>query len=415
MAVTSRPEQPEPFLRGCLFPPIGSVLYPRADPVDADHLPADVWAAAELPVGMRLEMVGDATAVDIAYHTATANLGYRGEGAGCTFAAYRAARKISEVEAVLGEGVVRLELPGEASRPAIVYLPEGMVPTVMSVTPVGGSIEPAPRRPRWLAYGDAITQGWLASAPSMAWPAVAGRQLGLDVCNLGYAGSARGETFSAAMLADHQAEAISIAYGVNCWSRIPHTPGLLAEGIRAFLAIVRSGQPATPVVVVTPIVRPDAEDTPNRLGATLADLRLAMEEAVHECIAAGDTNLYLVGGKTVMDPVELVDGVHPGDEGHKRLAAAVSRQLSPIVEAMGRAFAERCSTEMHSPHGPGREGAPAGSLPPSYAPPAASYVPPLYAPVPPPAPTPSYAPPATPAYTPPGQEASTGWEADLRR
>ena len=34
------------------------------------------------------------------------------------------------------------------------------------------------------------------------------------------------------------------------------------------------------MVVASPVLRPDAEATPNRLGATLVDLRAAMEEAV---------------------------------------------------------------------------------------------------------------------------------------
>ncbi len=188
---------------------------------------------------------------------------------------------------------------------------------------------PAPLQPRWLAYGDAITQGWLASAPAMAWPAVAGRKLGLDVCNLGYAGTARGETTSAVLLAETPAEVVSIAFGLNNWSRVPHTTGLMAEEVRCFLSVVRRGHPEVPIVVVSPTARPDAEDTPNRVGATLAELRLSMEETVLDCIADGDKMLFLVEGLTAVGPEDLEDGIYPGDEGHRRLAAAVSRFSFP--------------------------------------------------------------------------------------
>ena len=161
--VSARPEQPEPFLRGCLYPGLSDAAYPRANPTDSEHLPTDVWQAAQVPAGVRLEFVGEVDAVRIFYKTTTANLGYRGEGAGCTFSLYRSGQKIAEEEAVLGEGVVQLPLYGEPSRPAIVYLPEGMRPIITGIEGIGGYIEPAPRQPRWLCYGDAVTQGWLAS------------------------------------------------------------------------------------------------------------------------------------------------------------------------------------------------------------------------------------------------------------
>ncbi|HXW35123.1 MAG TPA: SGNH/GDSL hydrolase family protein, partial [Acidimicrobiales bacterium] len=250
-----------------------------------------------------------------------------------------------EEEAVLGQGVVELELSGDAERPALIYLPEGMRPLIHSISPVGGAIDPAPTQPRWLAYGDAATQGWLASSPAMSWPSVAGRKLGFDVVNMGFAGSIRGDTALAEMLADTPAEAISIAFGSNAWNRIPHTPELMAEEIRAFLALVRSGQPEVPIVVVSPTVRPDAEEKENRLGATLQDLRIAMEEAIRERMAAGDSRLFLVEGARVLEAGDLEDGVYPGDEGHKRLAAAVSKFLSPLVNELREAALARWREE----------------------------------------------------------------------
>ena len=115
--VGARPEQPEPFLRGCLYPGLSDAAYPRANPADSEHLPTDVWHAAQVPAGVRLEFVGEVDAVRIFYRTTTANLGYRGEGAGCTFSLYRSGQKIAEEEAVLGEGVVQLPLYGEPGRP----------------------------------------------------------------------------------------------------------------------------------------------------------------------------------------------------------------------------------------------------------------------------------------------------------
>ncbi|MHB8262238.1 MAG: SGNH/GDSL hydrolase family protein [Acidimicrobiales bacterium] len=343
--MSARSEQVEPFLGGVTFPAYADIPYPRSDPVASDFLPNDVWQAAQLPVGVRLELSGSARSVEIGYRTMTGNLGYRGEGAGCTFVAYRAGQKIAEEEAVLGEGVVRLDLPGDSKRHVTIYLPEGMKPVIDYIVGLDGSIELSPRQPKWIAYGDAVTQGWLASTPSLAWPSVVARKIGFDVCNLGYAGSARAETNTAVMIARMPADVITIAYGTNCWGRIPHSVGLMAESIKAFIGIIRSGHPATPIVVVSPILYPEAENIPNVLGATMSELRMSMDAAVRECMAAGDLNIRLVSGAQVLSEEDLVDGVYPGDEGHKRIATAVGKHLSQLQSEINRAAEERWHLE----------------------------------------------------------------------
>ena len=265
--MSPRPEQPEPFIHGAPYPAYGDVPYPRSNPMDTSRLTADIWHAAVVPVGVRLEIIGDAEAVDIAYRTTTGNLGYRGDGAGITFSVWRAGHQVCEEEAVLGDGMIRLPL-GAASedRPATIYLPEGMQPLIQSLTPVNGSIYPAPPQPKWIAYGDSVTQGWIASSPAQAWPAIAARKAGLDLVNMGYAGAARGEIVSAEHVAELPADVVTISYGANSWTRIPHNTGMVIEGLRAFLDVVRLGHPTIPIVVMSPTVRPDAEDDPEQAG-----------------------------------------------------------------------------------------------------------------------------------------------------
>jgi lysophospholipase L1-like esterase len=388
-----RPEQPEPYLRGCAWPASAGVAYPRADPADMTRLPIDTWATAQIPATVRLEFVGDADAVEVAYRTATDDMGYRGDGAGRTFSLWYRGEKVADAAAVLGDGRVVLAMPSEgraAAERSIVYLPEGMKPVVVSVSAVGGSIEPAPTQPRWLAYGDSVAEGWIASEPALAWPAIAGRRFGLDVVNAGYAGSARGEVVSAEHLAGLGAAGstaglgaagstaglgaagstaglgaagstagvgaagsiagvgaagstaglgaagsiavISISHGTNCWTRIPHSAAMMLANTAAFLEVVRQGHPDVPIVVASPVLRPDAERTPNRLGATLVDLRAAMEEAVHERIEAGDRRLTLVPGGPLLTTDLLADGIHPGDEGHHVLAAAIGGAVAQVLE-----------------------------------------------------------------------------------
>jgi len=331
--MAARPSQPEPFVRGAPYPAANGVPYPRANPADVARLPADVWHAGSVPAGVRLELVGDAHAIDIAYRTVTGSLGYRGDGAGIVFSVWRSGRKVCEEEAVLGDGLIRLSLgSGSPDKPAVIYLPEGMQPLVLSLTAVKGEIAPAPALPRWLAYGDAVTQGWIASGPSQGWAAITARKSGLDLINLGFAGSGQAEIVSAEHLAALQADVISIAYGANCWTRTPHSAPMLFESVRGFLALVRSGHPTTPMIVISPIRRTDAEQTPNKLGATLVDLRDAVEAATRDRIVSGDTMLSLVGGEDIISPEHLADGIHPGDEGHKRIASAATKAIGAALQ-----------------------------------------------------------------------------------
>ena len=333
-----RAPEVEPFLRGCAWGAVPGVPYPRFDPRDRARLPADTWQCAQIPAGVRLELVGDAAALEVDYTTATDDLGYRGAGAGTTFALWRAGQQVDERRAELGAGTVTLALGGPAEEPAVVYLPEGMRPEVLAVRAVGGVVEPAPPGPRWVAYGDSILEGWVASAPAVAWGAVAARRYGLDLVNLGYAGAARGEIPCAEAVAGLAADVVSISHGTNCWTRTPHSVGMMRETTRAFLDIVRQGHPLTPLVVASPVIRPDAETTPNRLGATLADLRAAMEEVVRDRFDSGDDNLALVPGAQVITAADLADGIHPGDGGHARLAEVFG---SAVAAALGAGRAGR--------------------------------------------------------------------------
>lgn len=324
----ARPPAVEPFLRGCPWPSGGGAVYPRADPADAARLPADTWAAACVPASVRLEFVSRGGTVEIAYRTETTDFGYRGPSAGHTFALWHGDEKVDEAEAELGEGRARLHLgAGPKERRWVVYLPEGMRPTVLALEAVKGELQPPPPQPMWVAYGDSILEGWIASEPARGWAPIAARRFGLDVVNMGYAGAARGEVVSAEQLASLPAAVISVTHGTNCWTRVPHTAGQMRENLKAFLGIVRRARPTTPVVVASPVVRPDAESTPNALAATLDDLRVAMEETVRELIAAGDRHLVLIEGRGLLAPHHLPDGIHPGDEGH----AILARELGGAV------------------------------------------------------------------------------------
>lgn len=311
----------------------------RADPADRERLPADTWERAGLPAGVRLEFTArGVSALEITYTASppSATDAYRDVPAVFTLLAGEDA---VDTPASPGEHRTLVHLPcpdGDFT----LHLPETLRPALHGVRPVDGTLTPTAPRPRWLVYGDSIAEGWSVSRPHLAWPALAGRVLGVETVNLGYAGAARGELASAEQLASLEADLLTVAFGTNCWSRTPHSAGLLYETTRSFLDLVRRGHPDVPLLVVSPVVRPDAETTPNALGATLADLRSAMERAALEAGAA-----LLPGGK-LLDAGHLVDGIHPGDEGHGLLAKAVASALPGGAPRKG---AGNCATSHGQP------------------------------------------------------------------
>ncbi len=211
----------------------------------------------------------------------------------------------------------------------MVYLPEGMKPRLRSVAAIGGDIAPAPAQPPWVAYGDSITEGWSASAPARCWLAIAGRQSAMDAVNLGYAGSARGEIVLAQQIAALDADVITVAYGTNCWATIPHSADMVRANTAAFLRIIRSAHPEVPMLVVSPLIRPDAEDQPNALGTTLADIRAAIEQ--HACAEGPDPLTALLPGADLVPASLLADGIHPGDEGHRKIARLIGLEVGALM------------------------------------------------------------------------------------
>jgi lysophospholipase L1-like esterase len=331
---------PGSFLRGTAVPTGEAFSSRLPDPTDS-RLPADVVDTAALPAGLRLELIGDARTLTITYRPAGGHRLNPPVTAAC-FSVWTAGQRTTRVPVMAEQDTAVLPLParGDPSEPVTIYLPEGVRPRLTGLTAADGEVEPAPRQPRWLVYGDSITQGWSASEPALSWPAIAGRALGLDTCNLGFAGAGRGELAVAEQLADCQADAVSLAFGTNCWERVPMSAPMLTEVTRAFIQVIRSAHPEVPLSVLTPILRPAAENAANRFRADLRSLRSAIECAVHELRLDGDQDLIVLDGASLVSAGDLVDGIHPADAGHQSIATAMTGALrSPVPDPTGGTYA----------------------------------------------------------------------------
>lgn len=324
---TTGRREAEPFVRGVL-PGVSWAEGSRLPAAASRKLPSDTGRAARVAAGVHLALTGTARAVDL-----TVRLGERTTVPAPTVAEaflVRAAGTPGVAVPVPAGGSVRLPLPERAPDEIVrIHPPEAVEVRVDSLTPVDGVIEPAPRGPLWVVYGDSIAQGWSTSEAGLAWPSLVAESLGLDLVNLGFAGAARGEMLAADVVAGSAAAAVTLAWGTNAWSSLPTDAPAIAETMRLFLTALRQGLPAAPIVVVSPTVRPDAEETGNRFGATHAQLRTALEDAVRRFVTAtGDTRITLVPGRDLVPADELPDGLHPGDAGHRGLAVGVAPHVA---------------------------------------------------------------------------------------
>jgi lysophospholipase L1-like esterase len=319
------PTSPLPFLRGG---PADGASGSRLGEVMRPKLPHDTWDTAQVPAGLRLELVSHAEAVVLVLQT-----GPRHVMAAPTMAdavtVWSGEERVAAVPFAESDTTAVVPLRADGGQ-YVLHLPEALRAHPLSLVPVGGSIEPAPAQPRWLAYGDSITQGWSATDPGLTYPAITARRLGLDVWNLGFAGAARGEIGAALQLAELDADLITFAFSTNNWSALPTGPVHLAGLLADFLAVVRSGHPDTPIAVLSPILRPQAEQTTNLVGATLVELRSAFEAEARR-LAAADPLLRLVEGLPLVPEGQLADGIHPDDDGHRAMADA----LTPVLAELG--------------------------------------------------------------------------------
>lgn len=177
-------------------------------------------------------------------------------------------------------------------------------------------------------YGTSITQGGCASQAGLSYQAILCRELNLDFVNLGFSGEGRGEPEMARAVAEIDASCFVLDFAQNC-----PTVDELRERYLPFIETLRAAHPRTPIVCNTPIFA-----TRNTY---LADQKARFEgfggvirSAVAACIAAGDANIRLVEGLSLLGSHEadgLVDGVHPNDRGFERIASRLAPVLSDVL------------------------------------------------------------------------------------
>ncbi len=171
-------------------------------------------------------------------------------------------------------------------------------------------------------YGSSITQGGCASRPGTAYQGFVSRALDADFVNLGFAANAKAEEDMAAYIQTLSMSAFVYDYDHNA----PTVEHLSATHERMFLEIRRQ-QPHLPIIMMS---RPKAFYNQEE------EARFAIIKATYEnAIAKGDTNVYLIDGRTLMQIAHAegtVDLCHPTDLGFFSMAQALIKQFKHIFQ-----------------------------------------------------------------------------------
>ncbi len=229
-----------------------------------------------------------------------------------------------------------------------IWLPHNEITELVALR-TDAPTEAIPDRGRkvWLHHGSSISHGSNAESPTTTWPALAARQAGVELVNLGFGGSALLDPFTARAMRDEPADLISVKIGINLVNTDLMRLRAFAPAVHGFLDTIREGHPTTPLLVVSPLLCPIHEHTPgpaapdlsglsagvlrflatgdptDRTRLTLTVIRDELSRITTER-AAEDPNLFYLDGRDLYGAADfaelpLPDELHPDPATHRRI------------------------------------------------------------------------------------------------
>lgn len=247
-------------------------------------------------------------------------------------------------------GTVRFTGLPDGDKDVEIWLPHNETTELIALR-TDAPVEPArdPGRKVWLHHGSSISHGSDAASPTGIWPVLAATLGGVELINLGLAGSALLDPFTARAIRDTPADLISLKIGINVVNMDLMRLRAFGPAVHGFLDTIREGHPTTPLLVVSPILCPIHEDTPGpcapdlgglsrgrlkfvamgdpaeRAGGklTLGVIRDELSRIVKQR-AADDPNLHHLDGRDLYGEADsaehpLPDDLHPDATTHRRI------------------------------------------------------------------------------------------------
>jgi lysophospholipase L1-like esterase len=220
-----------------------------------------------------------------------------------------------------------------AAKEIVVYLPhlQGFEIAAVGVDAdarFGGAPQVYARPLPIVFYGSSVCQGSGALNPGQTYPAILGRELNIDIINLGFGGAGKAEPEVVELVNSLPASCYVFDLGKSYGAQD-------ATAFTAMLRAIRQKHPGVPLVVATPITSVKEVKEPSYSERSI-HTRTAMRQAFDELTRAGEKHLFLVKGEDLLgfkDHAMLSkDGVHPSERGY----ALIAERLAPTLrQALG--------------------------------------------------------------------------------
>ena len=236
---------------------------------------------------------------------------------------------------------------GNEMKTCELWLPHNAVVELQQLELNEGAVLGTPEadsRPRWIHYGSSISHCSEANRPTETWPAAAASELKWNLQSLGFGGQCHLDPFIARTIAQSDAEIITIKVGINIINMDSMRERIFLPLLHGFIDTIREQKAESPIVLISPIYCPSAEEhpgptIPNDDGQfrvvertrKLSEGSLSLcrvRELLHGFVQdQGDSNLHYMNGLDLFsdaDAGDLPDDLHPNPEGYLRMASRFS-------------------------------------------------------------------------------------------
>lgn len=236
----------------------------------------------------------------------------------------------------LGNSTFTWSLPGGEHRVEL-WLPQfgAMRLGPLSVNNAAIVTPPLTAAARWIAHGSSLTQCREAAGPSEAWPSLVSRTNDWELTNLGFGGQCHLDPSVARFIRDHPpVDLIFLCIGINIYGQASLNSRSLPSALSGFISTIRERHATTPLVVMSPLVAPEREDTQNAAGLTLRNVRDIVIDGVEKLVRRGDQHLTAIDGPAVFGSADahlLGDGLHPTTVGYRLMAQRLGPRLAQAV------------------------------------------------------------------------------------
>lgn len=199
----------------------------------------------------------------------------------------------------------------------------------LTLTGIDGDIRPPKPEelaPVMMSYGTSITEGWAATRSDLAWNALAARELGYDLVNLGCSGTAFCEPAVADYIAKQPWELCVLEISVNMVGNFSTEE--FRKRADYMIDTLAKSHPTAPIVCISifPFGTGDLWKNPK-----VKEFREALEAA---CKASPHKNVHFVPGPDLLSYTGLSeDLLHPSDHGEIEIAQKLAARIRQIPGA----------------------------------------------------------------------------------